>query len=140
MALDSAAVDNVIHPVEVPEGIPSTPNDTGRDFVDAGNHVIKNHGTCMTMLEDSEQRQIGCQWRMADVSRPLHSVTRIAGPEEGPGEYDVLFNNKKGVVVPPGTVERILRSVTPITEYPRKGGLYVAEMTLSGFARQGLQR
>ena len=51
-----------------------------------------------------------------------------------------MFNNKRCVVVPPGTVEKILAMLTPkevVTEYKRRGGLYVAKMNLSGFARQG---
>ena len=49
----------------------------------------------------------------------------------------MLFNNEKAVVVPPGIVNDILKKVTPVAQYDREGGLYVAEMTLSGFARQG---
>ena len=55
------------------------------------------------------------------------------------GRQGVIFSNKKCVVVPPGVVERILATVTPLAEYTRTGGLYLAEMTMSSFARQGLQ-
>ncbi len=140
VAVDSGSVANVINPEDLPAGTPTEPNATGNDFVGAGGGAIKCHGTCFTKLQDGEQREVGCNWKMADVTRPLHSVSCIAGPEDGPGQFDVLFNNKKGVVVPPGIVEKILQSVTPITEYPRKGGLYVAEMKMSGFTRQGRQR
>ena len=101
---------------------------------------ITNHGTCKTVMQDGEDRKIGCQWRVADVNRPLHSVSRITGPEDGKGEHDVLFSNKRCVVVPPGVVEKVMKELKPITEYTRKGGLYVADMTLSGFARQGPRR
>ena len=36
-----------------------------------------------------------------------------------------------------GIVEKILKHVKPITQYDRTGGLYIAEMELSGFTRQG---
>ena len=53
-----------------------------------------------------------------------------------------MFNNKRGVVVPPGVVEKVLKmlDIEPITEYQRDGGLYIAEMELSDFIRQGQQR
>jgi hypothetical protein len=34
-------------------------------------------------------------------------------------------------------VDRILKEVKPITEYHREGNLYLAEMTMSSFGRQG---
>ena len=48
-----------------------------------------------------------------------------------------MFSNKRCIVLPAGTVERLARETTPIVEYPRKGNLYVAKMTLSSFARHG---
>ena len=77
------------------------------------------------------------KWGVADVERTLQSVSTTTGPEDGPGLYDVLFNNKKCVVVPPGIVEKILASVTPVAEYKRDGGLYTADVELSVFHRQG---
>ncbi len=93
------------------------------------------------ILKDDRGQQIRCPWRVADVTRPLHSVSRVTGPEEGDGDHDVLFTNKKCVVVPLG-VEKILATlaIKPVTEYKRKGGLYVAKMKMSGITRQGAQR
>ena len=45
---------------------------------------------------------------MADVTRPLHSASQVAGPYEGAGNQDVLSNNKRCVVVPPGEVEAVM--------------------------------
>ena len=64
-------------------------------------------------------------------------MSTVCGPFDGPGVQDVLFNNKTCYVVAPGVVERIMREVLAVAEYPREGNLYVAEMELSGFARQG---
>ena len=112
------------------------PNKTGKHFVGAGGERITKHGKCITMMT-GEHGKVGCRWQLADVTRPLYSVSRIAGPEDGPGDHDVLFNNKRAVVVPPGVVEKVLQSVKPVAEYKRSGGLYLAEMTLSDFVRQG---
>jgi hypothetical protein len=141
VAIDSGAVDNVIFPEGLPCGVKVEPNTTGKHFTGAGGGRIKFHGTCQTKMRDEAGREVGCQWRSADVTRALNSVSRVTGPEEHPtGHHDVLFNNKRSVVVPPGTVEKILAKLSPkevVTEYKRRGGLYVAKMNLSGFARQG---
>ena len=136
VAMDSGSVDNVTNPDTIPGQTAVKPNKTGKHFVGAGGERIKKHGECITMMT-GKHGKVGCRWQVADVTRPLHSVSAIAGPEEGPGEHDVLFNNKRGVVVPPGVVERILQSVKPVAEYKRSGGLYLADMILSDVARQG---
>ncbi len=140
VAMDSGAVRNVILKKQLPTDATIEPNEDDTHFVGAGGDRIKRHGTCKTKMVDRWGRTILCPWQVADVSRPLHSVSEVAGPEDGDGDHDVLFNNKKCVVVPPGIVERILKYVQPITQYDRQGGLYVADMTLSDFVRQGQGR
>ncbi len=54
---------------------------------------------------EGEGGKCACRWQVADVTRPLHSASEITGPEEGPGVQDVLFSNKRCVVVPPGILE-----------------------------------
>jgi hypothetical protein len=134
-ALDSGSVDNVIHPRELPRDADPVPNETDSHFVGANNSRIEKFGTCTTCLE-SECGQVGCDWQLADVTRPLHSVSKVAGPKDGPGKQDVLFSNKKAVVVPPGIVEEILKRVRPIAEYEREGNLYVCRFEMSAFARR----
>ena len=73
----------------------------------------------------------------ADVGRALHSVSMTTGPADGPGKHDVLFNNKRGVVVPAGVVDEILERISAIFEYIRRGGLYIADVTVSRFPRPG---
>ena len=75
-------------------------------------------------------------WALAEVSRPLHSVSKLCGPYNEP-KQDVLFNSKKCVVVPPGIVDKILNHVSPLLQYNRKGGLYTTDIELSSFQRQG---
>ncbi len=135
-AMVSGAVRNVIHPKNLPHDAEPKPNDTGRHFVGANNTTIERYGTCETILE-TPLGAVGCNWDLADVTRPLHSVSTVTGPIEGPGKQDVLFNNRLCVVVPPGVVDKILETIKPVMKYDREGNLYVAEMEMSTFRRQG---
>ena len=74
---------------------------------------------------------------MAAVSRALHSVGVVAGPNDGPGKQDILFNDRKCYVVAPGVVDRIMEKLNPVAEYDREGNLYIGEFSLSSFARHG---
>ena len=38
---------------------------------------------------------------------------------------------------PPGTVKRIMQTISAVAEYEREGNLYIAEMMMSRFPRQG---
>ncbi len=139
VAMDSAAVDNVIHPDELPEDAEYQPNTSGKHFVGANNAHIENFGSCQTKMTqhgDVTRADVGCDWRMADVSRPLHSVAKVAGPKGGPGNQDVLFDNDSCFVVAPGTVKKLMRTLAAVAEYKREGNLYIADMTLSSFGRQ----
>ena len=71
------------------------------------------------------------------MTRPLHAVAQITGPADGAGTHDVLMNNRRAVVVQPGVVEKIMKVIDPIVEYERQGNLYMVEMTMSDFIRQG---
>ena len=139
-AMDSGAVANVLHPKDLPADAEPKPNTTGRHFVGANNSKIEKYGSCVTQLE-SELGAIGCNLQLADVSRPLHSVSEVTGPAEHPtGKQDVLFNNRKCVVVPPGVVDRILQemNIKPVAQYDREGNLYLADMVMSTFVRPGV--
>ena len=43
---------------------------------------------------------------------------RRQGPEDGPGEQDIMFNHKVGVIMPPGVVNMILKYIKPVATYP----------------------
>ena len=49
---------------------------------------------------------------------------------------DIDLPNHRAVVQP-GVVEKIMKVIAPIVEYERQGNLYMAEMTMSDFIRQG---
>ena len=137
VAMDSGATANVAHPSQFPAGVEIIPNTTNRHFRGANNSRIERYGSAKTVLT-GKHGSVGCAWQAADVSRALHSVSTVCGPEEDEiGKQDVLFNNKLCVVVPPGVVRAILKRIKPVAEYPREGDLYVGEMTMSSFTRQG---
>ena len=98
--------------------------------------MIEKHGECITNIE-GPHGTVGCRWNVAEATRPLHSVSQIAGPYEGTGNHDVLFNNKRCVVVPPGIVDQIMEQVDAVAEYHRDGNLYLSDFTMSDFIRQG---
>ena len=56
---------------------------------------------------------------------------RLAG-----GGRHKIFCAGRGVVVPPGVVEHILKTAKPVAECLREGNLYIDEMEMSSFARQ----
>ena len=136
VAADSGSVANVIHPAQLPRNVEIRQNDKGEHFVGANNSRIEHFGDCTTSLTTEEGAEAECDWSLAEVSRPLHSVSKMCGQIEAP-KHDVLFNAARCVVVPAGVVERVLQHISPLLEYKRKGGLYVAKMKVSGFARQG---
>ena len=136
VAMDSGSVDNVVHPDDLPVDVVPPGNEDGTHFSGANGSTIKKYGRVVTLLQN-DQYKYGCGWEVADVTRPLHSVSVTTGPEDGPGIQDVLFNNRKCYVVPPGIVEEIMRRVKPVAEYGRRGGLYVASLEMSSFPRQG---
>ena len=136
VAADSGAVTNVINPSELPAGcVPTGAN--GEHFVGASGEHIERYGEVDTVVS-SRHGKVACTWQAADVTRALHSISKVTGPEHGPGVHEVLFTNKRAVVVPAGFVEEILKQakVVPLLEYHRKGNLYLAEVKLSSFTRQ----
>ena len=140
-AMDSGSVASVINPEHLPSGVVIKPNTSGRHFTGAGvGSTIKKHGSCITACKGKIGVPFGCKWQAADVARLLQSVSDTCGPCDGPGVHDVLFNNRKCYVVPPGMVDEIMTRVKPIIEYDRVGGLYLADLTLSSFGRQDVSQ
>ena len=136
--MDSAAVDHVIHPRDLPADVEYVPNTTGRHFIGANDAHIEKYGSCKTVLTSTDT-SIGCHWQIADVNRVLHSVARVTGPRDGPGKQDVLFDNEVCVVVPPGTDKEILKRIKPVMKYKREGNLYIAELTMTSMPALGSQ-
>ena len=138
VAADSGAVTHVIHPSQLPAGcVPTGANND--HFTGAGGEHIERFGEVDTVLTSSHGATT-CAWDCADVSRALHSIAKVTGPEHGDGVHEVLFTNRRAVVVPAGFVDKILQRTTPVLEYNRIGNLYLAEVKLSSFTRQGQKR
>jgi hypothetical protein len=139
VAVESGATDNVVGLDDLPRGVvPDGP--PGKPFSNASGGDIKKYGKVVTMLENDDGK-VGCSWTAAAVTRPLRSVSNIAGPEDHPvGIQDVMFNNRIGVVMPPGLVDLLLKHIKPVARYPRRGGLYVGDFEMSSFTRQGPAR
>jgi hypothetical protein len=138
VAMDSAACDHVINPEELPSDAHYEPNETNKHFVGANDSEIERYGSCKTIMS-SKHGQTGCNWQMAGVSRALHSTGVVCGPPKVPGKQDVLFNNEKCYVVAPGVVAAMMKHLKAVAEYDREGNLYVGEVSLSSFTRQGTQ-
>ena len=136
-AMDSGSVANVIHPDDLPSGVDVKENTSGKHFSGAGGSVIKKYGSCSTMNTTKSGTKFGARWQVADVTRPLNSVSETCGPMEGNGRQDVLFTNKKCFVVAPGIVDEIMKRHKAVVEYDRSGGLYLADIEMSSFTRQG---
>ena len=136
-AMDSGSVANVIHPDDLPAGVDIKENTTGKHFSGAGGSLITKYGSCSTVNQTKNGGKFGARWQVADVTRPLNSVSETCGPIDGKGKQDVLFTNKKCFVVPPGVVDEIMRRTTAVVEYDRSGGLYLADIEMSSFTRQG---
>ena len=106
----------------------------------AGYH-IENYGTAKTALRASpDAPAIACEWSAADVHRPLHAVVKVTGSVERP-RADVFVCVGKAIIVPAGTVDKVLQTVKPMLQYHRKGDLFIAELTVSaGFPGPGATR
>ena len=140
-ALDSGAVEHVASPDDIPAGVMVEQPDDLRDFVGAGGHNIKHYGKAKIMMEQEDGKELIGTVQVADVVRPLHSVSRIADTKK-----EILFTADEAVVVPAGTLSKLLKELDVVARYPRKGGLYVSRMKVrnpdaaakkTGFGRQG---
>ena len=113
------------------------------DFISASCDPIKDHGKAEVSLISEDGSEVDSSFQVADVCKPLHSVSRVCGTGKA-----ALFTEHGGVVVPAGSLSRSLGSVKALAKYPRKGGLYVSKMrarnpkgaTLSSFSRPGAKR
>ena len=106
-----------------------TPHAGGKHFFGSGGKTIERYGECTTLLS-GKHGGVQCSWILANVVRPLHAVSQIAGPYEGDGNHDILFNNKSCVTMPPGIVDAVLKQIKPVAEYQREGNLYLAEFEM----------
>ena len=100
VAADSGASDNLIGLDDLPAGVKPT-GPPGKPFSNASGGDIQKYGKVTTMMEN-EDGKVGCAWTACAVVRPLHSVSKACVRADGPGVQDFMFNNRIGVVMPPG--------------------------------------
>ena len=123
VAADSGAVDHCSNPKDLPDSVPVKPPERPRGFVGAKGDDIDHYGSAQVALELEDGRYIDNTFQVADVCRPLHAVSKITD-----NAGDMLFKKGCAYVVPEGVFDKVLATVTHLATYPRKGGLYVAEM------------
>ena len=82
VAADSGAVTNVINPSKLPAGcVPTGAN--AEHFVGASGEHIERYGEVDTVASSSHGK-VACAWQAADVTRAVHSISKVAGPQHGP--------------------------------------------------------
>ena len=129
VTMDSVAHKHVTHPSTLLAGMKIIPNASSKHFLGAGGETIERYGECEALLTMKGGNQAHCKWSVADNVRRLRAVIQICGPQDhDSGHHDVLFINKRCVVVPAGVVEHIVKHAAPVAEYPREGNSYSAEM------------
>ena len=148
VASDSGAVDHVCGRGHIPASIVLRQPSDGkltRNFISASGGSIKNHGAAELNLITEEGNTIASTFQVADVCRPLHSVSKTCD-----GGHEMLYTSDEALVLPKGVLSKLLATlnVKPVARYIRRGGLYVAKMKardkasggVSSFTRPGVSR
>jgi hypothetical protein len=124
VAVDSGAGDNVLAEVDVAgHKIQESPGSRrGQKFKGAGGHVMANEGQIvlemLAPLEDGQHNEVDVTWQIADVCRPLLSVSKICDK----AQHTVTFDAKKAIV-------RDARGRI-VCVFQRKGNLYIGRMKI----------
>ena len=124
VAADSGAVAHGCHPKDPPDSV-KVDQRRIRNFHGAGGEGLKHFGTAKVRLQHQNGGHTSNNFEVMNVCRPLHSVSMICD-----NECDMLYKKDCAYVVPEGVFDQILAMCKIIAEYPRKGGLYVAEVTV----------
>jgi hypothetical protein len=92
-AADTGAAACCLHPDDLPRGAVPCGNKDDKHFTGAGGEHIENYGKCDVMLNG----KLLLATNVCEVTRSLHSISQIAGPEDGPGVHDVILDRKSVV-------------------------------------------
>ncbi len=135
VALDSGAGDHVASPDDV-EGLvveESPGSKADKHFIAANGQRIRNCGQVQaTMMDKQLGTSFGSTFQVAEVSRPLYSVSKMCD-----AGATVEIDAKQALVKKGGRV---------LARFVRQGGLYLAEFTMTprkpatDFAGQGARR
>ena len=135
--MDSGASEGVAPPTICPhyEIKPSPGSIVGQNYVSASDDLIPNLGEQILDVETTDGRSGKVKYQVADVSRPLNSVSEICDAGGVYGQH-VIFGRNGGAII---NLE--IGRQTPFT---REDGIYILElwvkpnnMEMAGFARQG---
>ena len=103
-----------------------------RNFVGPNGQAIDHFGEAAIRLEQADGSHVSMRTQVMGVTRPLHSVSMICDGSGSPNKHNMLFTEKCGYVVPAGVFDEVMKAAAAagkiIAQYPRDGGLYVAEM------------
>ena len=148
VASDSGAVDHVCGRGHIPASIVLRQPSEGkltRNFISASGGSITNHVAAEINLITEEGNTIASTFQVADVCRPLHSVSKTCD-----GGHEMLYTSDGALVLPKGVLSKLLANlnVKPVARYVRRGCLYVAKMKardkasggVSGFPRPDVSR
>ena len=121
IAADSGACAHVIGPGDLP-GRVRIKNVVKRRFHGANNSPIEHFGEAVVQLVQEDGTVATSTVQVAEVCRPLHSVSTICD-----GKKEMLYTDTEAVVVPKGSLSKFLAQCKRLATYPRVGGLYVAK-------------
>ena len=99
-ASDNGAVVHVIRPDDTPKDVHIELNTSNDHYSDASGGIVIRHGSATTKLTDADGREMRCATQVADVVRPLHSVSQTTGTADGSALAGMVYTNKLGCVVP----------------------------------------
>ena len=125
IAADTGCCAHAIGPKHLPDSVKVVQREE-RHFSDAQGGGIEHYGESQVRLEQKDGSHISNTFQVLDVCRPLHSISMIAD-----NDHDMLFTKECGFVVPAGVSKEVLDKVKHVAEYPREGGLYLAEMIVT---------
>ena len=128
VALDSGCVKHCFAKQDLPRAVqnliqPPPPNT--KDFIGAGGHGIKRHGSVQIQTQQDGYGPINQTVQAADVTRPLHALCQIADTDK-----EILYTKGEATVVPGGALSKYLKYCKKLAEYKRKGGLYIGKMKI----------
>ena len=138
IASDPGAVNHVCGRGHIPASVVLRQPSDGkltRNFISASGGATTSHGAGEVDLVTEEGNTISSTFQVADVCRPLHSVSKTCD-----GGHEMLYTSDEALVLPKGVLGKLLATmdVKPVARYVRRGGLYAAKMKARDKASRGM--
>ena len=118
--MDSGASESVAPPSMCPhyDIVPSPGSKLGQKYISASDDVIPNLGEQVLDIMTNDNRIGQVKYQMAEVSRPLNSVSEICDAGGQWGQY-VIFGRHGGAIINLETGRQ--------TPFPREDGIYTLD-------------